>query len=205
MITRLAGLLLLAAVAVDAVQLWLMASTGVVLGSWLVISGCVIAAGVSLRLHSRIAERSRALVAAPAVPARRGTTTLMDAELSEPVTGRSWTPVPVPKPLYLERGEAPRVSVEPTVTAEMLMRAAAEEAERALIAAHAEAEVVPFRARTGAPTPAATPAPAPTAGSASGPTAAPASGRFARMGIVEHADAPRPDLDEVLRRRRSVG
>lgn len=201
---RLAGLLLLAAVAVGAVQLWLMASTGVVLGSWLVIGGCVITAGVSLGLQRRVAERARALVSAPAAPSRRGVSTLVDVELPQAAPQRAWTPVPVPKPLYLERGEAPRVSVEPPVSAARLMRAAAEEAERALAAAHAEPEVVPFPVREAAPA-AVAPTPAPAAAPGSAPAATPASARFARMGIVDDTDTTRPDLDEVLRRRRSVG
>jgi hypothetical protein len=122
---------------------------------------------------------------------RRGTSTLVDAELPQAEPVRAWTPVPVPKPLYLERGEAPRVPVVPPVSAERLLRAAAEEAERALAAAHAAPEVVPFRAREATPAPSAAPAPAPS--------------RFASMGIVDDVDAARPDLDEVLRRRRSVG
>jgi hypothetical protein len=188
---RVAGLLLLAAAAVGVVQLWLMATTGVVLGSWLVVGACVLAAGVSVRLQRRIADRARSLATAPTAAVRRGTSTLVDAELPQAEPVRAWTPVPVPKPLYLERGEAPRVPVVPPVSAERLLRAAAEEAERALAAAHAAPEVVPFRAREATPAPSAAPAPAPS--------------RFASMGIVDDVDAARPDLDEVLRRRRSVG
>ncbi|PZQ90676.1 MAG: hypothetical protein DI534_05620 [Leifsonia xyli] len=189
---RVSGLLLLAAVAVGGVQLWLMATTGIVLGSWLVLGGCVIAAGVSVRLQTRIAARARAISGAPVVVAtRRGAWTLIDAETPVVERTREWTPVPVPKPLYLENGEAPRVPVAPPVSAEELLRAAQEEARRALVAAHAEPEVVPFRPRVAAAAPAAVPAPA------SVPS------RFASMGIVEEAGSTMPDLDEVLRRRRS--
>lgn len=190
---RLAGLLLLAAMTAGAVQLWLMATTGIVIGSWLVVAGCALAAGVSVRLQRRIADRAHSLATAPATHTRRTASALIDAETPEAQPARAWTPVPVPKPLYLERGEAPRVSVVPPVSAEQLLRAAAEEAERALVAAHAEPEVVAFRPRDVAP--------------ASAPMAPPASApsRFASMGVIDEADTAHPDLDEVLRRRRSVG
>jgi hypothetical protein len=188
---RVAGLLMLAAVAVGVVQLWLMATTGVVVGSWVVVAGCVTAAGVSVRLQRRIADRARSLAVAPEARARRTTSKLIDADVRHEQPARAWTPVPVPKPLYLERGEAPRVPIVPPVAAEQLLRAAAEEAERALAAAHAEPEVVAFRPREGAQVTAAAPAPAPS--------------RFASMGRIDDVDAARPDLDEVLRRRRSAG
>ena len=189
---RVAGLLLLAAVVVGAVQLWLMATTGVALGSWLVIGGCVVATVTSVRLQGRIAARARALAGeAPAAPARRSSA-LVDVATPPAAAPREWTPVPVPKPLYLERGEAPRVPVAPPASSEELLRAAREEAERALVAAHAEPEVVPFRRREPA---------APAASAPPAPASAPS--RFASMGIVEEAGSALPDLDEVLRRRRS--
>jgi hypothetical protein len=182
---RLAGLLLLAALVVGGIQLWLMATTGIALGAWFVIAGCVAAAAASLRLQGRIAARARALTRIPAPRRERVESTLIDAEPAAQASRREWTPVPLPKPLYLEHGEAPRVSVVPPVTAEELLRAAAAEAERALAAAHSEPEVVPFRTRD-------TPQPS-------------HASRFAAMGIVDDVDTTVPDLDEALRRRRSVG
>jgi len=189
---RVAGLLLLASVAVAAVQAWLMVSTGAVLGSWLVLAACGAGAVTSLSLQRRIVERSLTLApAASGRVVRRSASTLIDAEpVVEPA--REWTPVPIPKPLYLEHQQAPRVSVAPPVTAEELLRAAAVEAERALAAAHAEPEVVPFPVR-----PAVQPAPA----AAPAPTSKPS--RYASMGIVDSSSGAMPDLDEVLRRRRS--
>jgi hypothetical protein len=188
---RVAGLLLLAAVVVGAVQLWLMATTGIAPGAWVVIGGCVATIAVSVRLQGRIAERSRALAGEAAtvrVGVERRAPQLIDAETPMAVAPREWTPVPVPKPLYLERGEAPRVPVAPPVDPAQLLRAAQAEAERALAAAHAEPEVVPFRRRE---------AEAPAA------SAVPAASRFASMGVVDPAASAMPDLDEVLRRRRS--
>ncbi|QEO09404.1 hypothetical protein [Protaetiibacter larvae] len=185
---RIAGLLLLAALVVAAVQLWLMATTGVVPGSWLVLAGAAAAGVVSVRIQRGIVARTRAVAALAAAPVARASSRLIDAE---PVTApaRGWTPVAVPKPLYLERNEAPRVPVVPAQRAEELLRAAAAEAERALLAAHAEPEVVPFPTR---------PAVAPAA-----PVTTPAPSRFASMGIVGEVEGAMPDLDEVLRRRRS--
>jgi len=185
---RVAGLLLLASVVVAAAQVWLIASTGAVAGSWLVLAGCAGGAALSVALQRRIVARSRALAPATSVRrAQRSASALLDAEpIAEPV--REWTPVPIPKPLYLERQEAPRVPVQAPVSAEELLKAAAAEAERALAAAHAEPEVVPFPAR-----PAAQAAPA----------AAPQPSRYASMGIVDAGSGAMPDLDEVLRRRRS--
>lgn len=189
---RVAGLLLLASVAVAAVQTWLMMSTGAVLGSWIVLAACAAGAATSVSLQRRIVERSRSLApAAAGRVVRRSSSTLIDAEpVAEPV--REWTPVPIPKPLYLERQDAPRVPVAPPVSAEELLKAAAAEAERALAAAHAEPEVVAFPVR-----PAAQPAPVAAPAPASKPS------RYASMGIVDSATGAMPDLDEVLRRRRS--
>lgn len=186
---RVAGLLLLASVVVAAVQAWLIASTGAVAGSWLVLAVCGAGAVTSVSLQRRIVARSHALAPAASVrTARRTSSSLIDAEpIATPV--REWTPVPIPKPLYLERQQAPRVPVVPQVSADELLKAAAAEAERALAAAHAEPEVVPFPAR-----PAAQPA---------APAAAPQPSRYASMGIVDGVSGAMPDLDEVLRRRRS--
>ena len=135
-------------------------------------------------MQRRIVARAHTLAPAATRPvARRSASGLMDAEpVVTPV--REWTPVPVPKPLYLEHQQAPRVPVAPAATAEELLRAAAVEAERALAAAHAEPEVVPFPARPASP-------------------AAPSQpSRYASMGIVDSGAGQLPDLDEVLRRRR---
>ncbi|RQP09657.1 MAG: hypothetical protein EAS51_11065, partial [Microbacteriaceae bacterium] len=198
---RVAGLLLLAAVAVAGVQLWLMATTGIALGAWFVLGGCALAALVSVRLQGRIAERSRALATQlpAAAPVRRTSPTLIDAELPQEKASREWTPVPIPKPLYIERGEAPRVPVTPPVSPEELLRAAHEEAQRALAAAHAEPEVVLFRRRGEA----ASASPAAAAGTAPTAPERPAASRFASMGVLSDVDTAMPDLDEVLRRRRS--
>ncbi|WP_167052497.1 hypothetical protein [Salinibacterium sp. ZJ77] len=185
---RLAGLVLLASLVVAAVQVWLMVANGPVVGSWVVLIACASGAAASISLQNRIVARTRSLAGEEApvrTVARRSASTLIDAELApEPV--REWTPVPLPKPLYVERHQPPREPVVPPVSAEALLRAAAEEAERALAAAHAEPEVVKFPVRAAEPAAVAAPAPS----------------RFASMGRVD-ASAVEFDLDEILQRRRS--
>lgn len=186
---RVAGLLMLAALAVAVVQVALMVSGGAVLGSWLVLAGCATGAVVSANLQQRIAARSRGLAAprTASVARRASVSTLIDPEpIAQP--SREWTPVPVPKPLYVQHQEPPREPVAPRLTSGALLRAAAEEAERALAAAHAEPEVVKFPVRQAEPAAAAPAAPVPS--------------RFASMGVVD-AGSAQLDLDEILQRRRS--
>jgi len=91
----------------------------------------------------------------------------------------TWTPVPVPKPLYMSR-PAPERSTVASLEAAAELRQAAADAERRLRGAHQAPEVTPIR---------------------SAPSAAPS--RFARMGFVEDQPEIRTDLDAVLRRRRA--
>ena len=94
-----------------------------------------------------------------------------------------WTPVEVPRPLYLSR-PAPESRAGRGDLAESL-RAAAAASEAALREAQDAPEVAPLR-------------PAPKAPAAS-------SSRYARMGVLGPDATAAPDLDEVLRRRRSAG
>jgi hypothetical protein len=184
----LASLLMIVATVVGGVQTVLIAMTGAVVASWVVLAvaatGACVAVGMQRRLDAAAAPRRASRVAsAPSVTAAEAP--------SASAAAREWTPVPLPKPRYLER-PAPQ-SVAPRLDAAALLRAAAEEAERARRAAHAEPEVVQFRPRT--PTPTAVPAAA---------TRPAAASRFARMGLVDPRDTAATDLDEVLRRRRSA-
>jgi predicted phage tail protein len=178
---RLATLLTMTGLAAGSLQVWLMVTTGAVFGSWLVLA----ASGASFVLGSRMQgmlNRRASLLRVAATPRRA--TAWRDQSLEADADVRGWTPVPIPKPLYLERAEPPRVAAS-TVDADALMRAAAAEAERALRAAHAEPEVVAF--------PRSAPAPAPAA----------APSRYAQMGIVDPGASHAIDLDEALRRRRA--
>lgn len=102
----------------------------------------------------------------------------------------SWTPIPVPKPLYLSRSE---VADTAAVDAMAGLRAAAAEAERALRASQEQATPI------SRPTSTDTAAVNSTAKAASG-----LENRFARMGLIDVETAAGPNLDEVLRRRRAV-
>jgi len=177
---RLATLLVVTGLVAGALQLWMIVTTGVVLGSWLVLGASATSLVLGSRMQGTLNRRS-ALLRVAATP-RRATT--WQEQSLEADSQRSWTPVPIPKPLYLERAEPQRVAAS-NVTAEALLRAAAAEAERALRAAHAEPEVVAF--------PRSAPAPIPDA----------APSRYAQMGFVDPRESHAIDLDEALRRRRA--
>lgn len=100
----------------------------------------------------------------------------------EPVVAEApstWTPVPLPKPLYLNR-PAPQPVVSDAAIVERRERRLAEVAadERAAIVAEQEEKVTPIRSA--------------------------AASRYAGMGIVDASDTTVTDLDAVLRRRRAV-
>ncbi|PPG44384.1 hypothetical protein [Rathayibacter sp. AY2B5] len=98
----------------------------------------------------------------------------------------SWTPQPLPKPLYLSRGTV-AASAMASIDAVERLRTAAAEAELAQRAAATAPEVAPLRVpRAAAPAPEA---PRP-------------SSRFAAMGVVDGVDAI--DLDQALQRRRGA-
>ena len=91
----------------------------------------------------------------------------------------TWTPVPMPKPLYMSR-PAPERSTVASLEAAAELRQAAADAERRLRGAHQAPGVTPIRSAASA-----------------------APSRFARMGFVEDQPEIRTDLDAVLRRRRA--
>ncbi|MET4703350.1 hypothetical protein [Frigoribacterium sp. UYMn621] len=115
----------------------------------------------SLRSRPVVVEAPRAVVAPPA-----------------PVQ-TTWTPVPVPKPLYMSR-PAPERSLVASLEAAAELRQAAADAERRLREAYEAPEVTPIR-----------------------PAAPTVPSRFARMGFVEEQPETHTDLDAVLRRRRA--
>lgn len=107
-----------------------------------------------------------------------------------------WTPQPLPKPLHLSPGSIAQAAMASVDAAAQLRQAAAEaELQRratALLETGAPSDVTPITrpvvARAAA---SATPATAPS--------------RFASMGIIGETEPGMTDLDDVLRRRRSVG
>ncbi len=173
--TRLmASLMLVASLVVVVVQASLLMTGGPAAGSWLLMGGAALAALVTFALLGRLAEVARAR-RAPRVT--RQAQPLVDHQLEQEQAVRTeWTPVPMPRPLYMSRAEAAPAAADRDL-AESLRRAAAE-AEQALREAE-PAAVQPAAA-----------APAPTS-------------RFASMGIVDASETTTPDLDAALARRRA--
>ena len=120
------------------------------------------------------AELARSLRSRPAVVAEAPRVVVVPAA---PVRA-TWTPVPVPKPLYMSR-PAPERSLVASLEVAAEVRQAAADAERRLREAFEAPEVTPIRPAAAAPS------------------------RFARMGFIEEQPETHTDLDAVLRRRRA--
>ncbi|MBC7591524.1 MAG: hypothetical protein H7226_10850 [Salinibacterium sp.] len=177
----LVSLALLAALVVSVVQFALILVNGAVVASWLVLAAGVGVSLGSVSLLGRLAAASQRRSEMSAPVTRRTSMSRAPVRASAvPERESHWTPVPVPKPLYLSRSLAP---TQPTGDPTAELRTAATTAEEALRAAQREVPVIILEA----PTPAAAPS------------------RFARMGIVDDATTAAPDLDAVLARRRAAG
>lgn len=187
-----ASLALLAALGVGGVQAWLLVSTGITVAGSVILGAAAVVGLGAVSVQRRLDARSARL--GPAPVARRGGV-VQDLAVGEPVaeSAPAWTPVAMPRPLYLSRPAAPAAPVSRAGLEEALAAAVAD-AEQKLRDAHAEPEVAPIRPTAPAPRPAARPAVAPAALS-----------RFAGMGRLGAGDTSATDLDEVLRRRRSAG
>ena len=165
------------------VQVALLATTGAAAGTPAVLAFAAIGSITSFAMLGRLASISRARTAAlvqqPAArPAKRAVP--LQRTAPEPVVEKQWTPVPLPKPLYLSKpAPQPVVIVADEVAAEL--REAAARAQRELRAAQAAAAKPPVE-----PIPITRPS------------------RFAAMGIVDAGETATPDLDAVLRRRRTA-
>ena len=178
-----ATLLLIAALATLVVQGVLMITTGVAAGAVSVLGFAAVVGIVSFAALGRlanIARRRASIVVAPVQVRPMRTRIAEDREAARPPVA-TWTPVPLPKPLYLSRSEA--APIESTVDPLESLRAAALESDRALREAQESPEVSPI---TKPERPAV------------------AASAFAAMGIVGKSDVTGPDLDEALRRRRSA-
>ena len=128
----LSSVVLLGSVATIGVQLALMASSGIAAGAFAVLGVGGVGVLTSLGLLRRLAVLSRSRAVVGERSALRKTTS---RERIEPVE-IAWTPVPLPKPLYLSRPVMDHVVVEAEVAAAELRQAAAE-AEARLRAAQA--------------------------------------------------------------------
>ncbi len=142
------------------------------------------ASGLLLRTMAAVArDRSRLAFELRDRPApRRLVDFSVEQQSATLASDPAWTPVPVPRPLYLSKPPTQSVVSEAAI-AETRARllAEAEETERAARAAE-RSEKVTLIIR---------PAPA-------------ADSRFAKMGIVDETASTTTNLDEALRRRRAV-
>jgi hypothetical protein len=155
-------------------------------GSWLLLaSASVVALGAFAMLGQMSAvARARAELARGGLRVRREpvrVTVKLQEPPAESLPNSSWTPVPLPKPLYLSRPQPDR-ALETSLDAAAELRDAAAAAERRLREAHEAPEVTPIIR----------------------PAAAPAApSRFARMGYLDEVESATTDLDAVLQRRRA--
>ncbi len=145
-------------------------------GAWLLLaSGTMVTVGSFVMLgQMATVSRARAQLAHSLVEVQRVEPVETSPTISVMPSRQPWTPVPVPKPLYLSRPQVAR-AVDVSLQAAAELRQAAADAERKLREAHQAAEVAPLR---------------------------PAS-RFAAMGIVDPSQTGSPDLDAALARRRA--
>jgi len=179
---RMASLLMVVATGVGLVQIGLIATTGAALGSWLVLAGALAGGAVAIAVQRRLDARAMPR-AAVSMRTTRVSSAPRELPARRPVDPAPWTPVAVPQPLYLSKPPVQRAT--PAVDAGSLLRRAAAQAEATERAARPSAPVVPLRSDP--------------------PAAARAANRYAGMGILAPDDTAAPDLDEVLRRRRSAG
>ncbi|CAN5143300.1 hypothetical protein BH11ACT4_BH11ACT4_08620 [soil metagenome] len=180
--TRVAtAFVLLLSVIVGLVQVGVMIAGGGVASAWLLLGASAVGVLSSVAMLGRLAEVARSRRAPTQASARR--TSLGHAPVSAAPAAQDWTPVPVPKPLYLSRTTAPSV---PRADPRVELEAAAAAAERALRDIEQPPTIAPQQQPATRERPAA-------------------ASRFAAMGIVDAASAPTPDIDAALARRRAAG
>jgi hypothetical protein len=191
----LASVLMIAATGVGVVQLWLIATTGVTLGAWFVLAGTLgtggLAVAVQRALDARATPRASAVLRTRREPGTGIPAALLEGAPTRPAEPAPWQPVAVPPPLYASRPPVQRAAPSP---------AAAQLVREALAADEPVRPAAPVQ-----PIESARSAAAAVAAASAGPTEAASTSRYAAMGRIDPADTEAPDLDEVLRRRRSAG
>ncbi len=166
------ALLLFGSLGVAGTQVALLATAG---ASWLVLGASVGMASLSTAMLARLAKVRRPRIRVEAQLQQRSAPQRVAQRQPQRQQTREWTPVPLPKPLYLGRPDMQKV-VRFDPSAEL--REAAERAAAAIREAEKEPEVTPFKR--------------------------PEKSGYAAMGIVDVEVRP-TDLDAVLRRRRAAG
>lgn len=175
-------------------------SAGLGAWAWTAFASVVAISGVVLLVGlARAGRRRSAVLAGTGSRAGAGSDFVDLAPATEGRRApRQWTPVPLPKPLYLDTAidAAPRPELRRSaIDHAAVLAAAAAEAEKAQRAAAASAA---------GPVPAA-PAATPAAAAAAPQPATEQPSRFAAMGMLDGLPTRAPDLDEVLERRRAAG
>ena len=156
-----------------------------------VAAALVLVTGVSLLARLSRVARDRASASMTPSSTRSSRSVVVPniaVEVAAPAASREWTPVPVPRPAYLERR-----ATTPALSAAEVARAAAraeaelsEASEAATRAIRSIEESVPAIAQPRVERPAT------------------ADSRFASMGVVDAETMPAmPDIDRALRRRRA--
>jgi hypothetical protein len=167
-------------------------------GSWLLFgigAVAVVVAFASLARLARAARAARVVVVRPRiehVEARRMEPVRRPAARRVPAA-QTWTPQPVPRPMYLSRGSIAQTAMASVDAANELRRAATEaELARRVEALAPQSDVTPITRPAARVNPGAG-------------VAGAAPSRFASMGVVGETEPGMTDLDAVLRRRRAVG
>lgn len=166
-------------------------------GSWILLAGSVVVGFGALGMLQRIATVAAARRATQAVDDTITVTapvqSFTDWQRSEPERP-TWTPVPLPKPMYLSRqADSPGIDFSRV----RAIAAAAAEADEQLRAALAEPEVTQISIKRDQKTPVA------GVSSGAGLSGAGLSG-YEAMGHIGEASPGITDLNDVLRRRRAV-
>ncbi|MET0806550.1 MAG: hypothetical protein ABWX98_05565 [Lacisediminihabitans sp.] len=181
-VTSVVLLIALVATGVGVAQLLATGAVAVLVGGGIVTVGSLVMLGQLASVARARAELVRSLRARPVVAAERPKAQPRP-QVPAAVRQASWTPVPLPKPLYMSKPQADR-ALEASLEAAAELRQAAADAQRKQREAEQQPNVSPIR-------PAAVPASVPS--------------RFASMGIIEPTETSKTDLDAVLARRRRVG
>lgn len=201
--------------------------------SWVLVVAGFVFGGGSIAMLAQLAAVSRArarrAVVAPVAQPLKDFSGVMGEGVvvrdDEAEAGsRLWTPVPVPKPLYLRRGRQRPASAGATADPAAELQQDSRRSVDALRAAQhdalreaARAEAALHSTRRPQATAAAPPGPAASTPAAPGAPAVPAApveeapvepprppSRFARMGIIDELPQSAFSLDEALQRRRAV-
>jgi hypothetical protein len=216
--TRAAATLVSAAGLILAlVQIGIMIFIGVAPGAAAVVGFSLIAAATGIAALVRLASVARRRVETPVRAVRTARTpvrTVSAASAAQAEVPVEWTPVPIPKPLYLSRAAVESPIMEDS---EEQLRLAAINAAAELRAAQAAPKVVPIAPAAAAsstpqnaptlptmrPEPAARQEPVARQETAAPKASTPPS-RFAGMGVIDPKEVGGTDLDAVLRRRRQA-